>query len=39
VDHTINYKTTPEWAAEAKKITGGRGVDYILENGGSGTIK
>lgn len=38
-DHTINYKTTPDWAAEAKKITGGEGVDYILENGGSGTIK
>lgn len=39
MDHTINYKTNPDWAAEAKKITGGRGVDYILENGGSGTIK
>ncbi|KAL4931509.1 zinc-dependent alcohol dehydrogenase family protein [Aspergillus undulatus] len=39
VDHTINYKTTPAWAAEAQRITAGRGVDYILENGGSGTIK
>lgn len=39
VDHIINYKSTPDWAAEAKKITGGEGVDYILENGGSGTIK
>ncbi|KAG7398762.1 hypothetical protein PHYBOEH_010505 [Phytophthora boehmeriae] len=38
-DHTINYKTTPNWAAEANKITRGRGVDFILENGGSGTIK
>ena len=37
-DHVINYKTTPSWAAEAKKLTGGEGVDHIFENGGSGTI-
>ncbi|KAF7589924.1 hypothetical protein BBP40_003504 [Aspergillus hancockii] len=39
VDHIINYKTTPKWAEEVQKITQGCGVDYILENGGSGTIK
>lgn len=39
VDHTINYKTTPDWAQEALRITGGRGADFILENGGAGTIK
>ncbi|KAK3690812.1 hypothetical protein LTR37_018940 [Vermiconidia calcicola] len=38
VDHTINYKKTPEWDQEALKITEGRGVDFIIENGGSGTI-
>ncbi|KAF2159102.1 hypothetical protein M409DRAFT_30383 [Zasmidium cellare ATCC 36951] len=38
-DYTINYKTTPDWAAEVQKITNGVGFDYILENGGSGTIK
>ncbi|KAJ5666117.1 uncharacterized protein N7477_008565 [Penicillium maclennaniae] len=38
-DYGINYKKTPDWASEARKITGGQGVDYILENGGSGTIK
>lgn len=38
-DYLINYKKTPDWAAEAKRLTGGVGVDYILENGGSGTIK
>ncbi|KAF2019569.1 putative zinc-type alcohol dehydrogenase-like protein [Aaosphaeria arxii CBS 175.79] len=38
-DYTINYKKTPDWASEANKITGGHGVDYIFENGGSGTIK
>lgn len=37
-DHTINYKTTPDWSAKANEITGGRGVDFIFENGGSGTI-
>lgn len=38
-DYTINYRTTPKWAEEVQKITNGNGVDYILENGGSGTIK
>lgn len=38
-DHTINYKTTPDWSSEALKITGQHGVDHILENGGAGTIK
>jgi NADPH:quinone reductase-like Zn-dependent oxidoreductase len=38
VDFTINYKKTPDWDQEALKITGGRGVDFIIENGGSGTI-
>ncbi|EMC96309.1 hypothetical protein BAUCODRAFT_69777 [Baudoinia panamericana UAMH 10762] len=38
-DHLINYKTNPNWAAEANKITEGRGVDIIFENGGSGTIE
>ncbi|GKZ97505.1 hypothetical protein AnigIFM59636_000891 [Aspergillus niger] len=39
VDHVINYKKTPDWASEVQKITAGRGVDFIIENGGSGTIK
>ena len=38
-DFVVNYKKTPNWGAEVNKITEGRGVDYILENGGSGTIK
>ncbi|KAI0673129.1 NAD-P-binding protein [Trametes maxima] len=36
--HTINYKTTPDWDQEVLKITNGRGVDYILEVGGPGTL-
>lgn len=38
-DHVINYKKSPYWAKEALKLTGGRGVDFVFENGGSGTIK
>ncbi|KAF1336331.1 reverse transcriptase, partial [Globisporangium splendens] len=38
VDHVINYRKTPDWAAEANRITHGRGADYIIENGGAGTI-
>ncbi|KZZ96472.1 Alcohol dehydrogenase superfamily, zinc-type [Beauveria brongniartii RCEF 3172] len=30
-DHIINYKENPEWGAEARKITGGVGVDHIVE--------
>ncbi|KAL4901187.1 hypothetical protein BDW74DRAFT_187843 [Aspergillus multicolor] len=38
-DHCINYTTTPDWAAEAVKLTGGKGVDHIIEIGGAGTIE
>jgi NADPH:quinone reductase-like Zn-dependent oxidoreductase len=38
-DHTINYKKTPSWGAEAIKLNNGQGVDMVIENGGSGTIK
>lgn len=37
-DHIINYKTHPDWSQEVLKLTGGRGADIILENGGAGTI-
>lgn len=38
-DHCINYKTHPDWAEQVLKITNGRGVDHIIENGGLGTIE
>lgn len=38
-DYGINYKTTPDWEKEVLKITNGEGVDYVIENGGSGTIE
>ena len=37
-DHLINYKETPAWGAKALEITGGRGVDCVVEIGGAGTL-
>jgi NADPH:quinone reductase-like Zn-dependent oxidoreductase len=37
-DHVINYRHTPEWGAAAREITGGRGVDFVMEVGGAGTL-
>lgn len=37
-DHVINYRTTPEWGAEAARLAGG-GVDKVVEVGGAGTLK
>lgn len=37
-DHVINYKDTPEWGRKAFELTGGRGVDEVVEIGGPGTM-
>jgi NADPH:quinone reductase-like Zn-dependent oxidoreductase len=37
-DETINYKSTPEWGRRVRELTGGRGVDLIVEVGGAGTL-
>lgn len=37
-DEVINYKTHPDWATEVKRLTGGRGVDHVIEIGGTGTL-
>lgn len=37
-DHVINYKDTPEWGRNAFELTGGRGVDEVVEIGGPGTM-
>ncbi|PYI00919.1 alcohol dehydrogenase [Aspergillus sclerotiicarbonarius CBS 121057] len=37
--HTINYRTDSDWAAQAKKIMNGRGVDHIIEVGGILTLQ
>ncbi len=35
---TINYKAEPEWGARVAEMTGGRGVDHVIEVGGPGTL-
>ena len=37
-DHVINYKEDETWGETAKKLTGGRGVQHILELGGPNTM-
>ncbi|RTE78603.1 hypothetical protein BHE90_006907 [Fusarium euwallaceae] len=38
-DHIINYRDTPEWGAKAKKLTGGVGVDHVVEVAGPVSMK
>ncbi len=37
-DEGINYKTVPEWGKAVKKLSGGKGVDHIIEVGGEKTL-
>jgi NADPH:quinone reductase-like Zn-dependent oxidoreductase len=37
-DETINYRTDENWGARARELTGGRGVDHVVEVGGPGTL-
>jgi NADPH:quinone reductase-like Zn-dependent oxidoreductase len=34
----INYRRTPDWDQEVLRVTGGRGVDVVVETGGTGTL-
>lgn len=38
-DHTINYRSTPNFDEEVMKITGGKGADIVFETGGSQTVE
>lgn len=38
-DETINYQQHPEWQEEVLRLTGGRGVDHVIEVGGAGTLE
>lgn len=38
-DHLINYKKTPNWGEVAREITGGVGVDHVIEVGGPATLE
>lgn len=35
----INYRTTPEWSGAVRELTGGAGVDLVVEVGGAGTLE
>jgi NADPH:quinone reductase-like Zn-dependent oxidoreductase len=35
----VNYKTTPNWAAEILKLTDNTGVDFVVDVAGAGTIQ
>jgi NADPH:quinone reductase-like Zn-dependent oxidoreductase len=37
-DHLVNYLTDPEWGSTIRELTGGRGVDHVLETSGAGTL-
>jgi NADPH:quinone reductase-like Zn-dependent oxidoreductase len=37
-DEILNYRTQPEWQDEVLRLTGGRGVDLVIEVGGTGTL-
>lgn len=35
---TVNYRKNPEWQREVRELTGGAGVDQVLEVGGQDTL-
>ncbi len=37
-DHLINYKETEAWGMKVLELTGGTGVDHVVEIGGAGTL-
>ena len=37
-DDMINYNETPEWGSAVKELTDGRGVDVVVEVGGTNTL-
>lgn len=38
-DEVINYRTTPDWPAQAKALTGGQGVDLTINTVGGDSIQ
>ncbi|KAL6298062.1 NAD-P-binding protein [Sparassis latifolia] len=36
--HLVNYRKTPDWETEVLRVTGGKGVNHIVEVGGPGTL-
>ncbi|WP_016853579.1 zinc-dependent alcohol dehydrogenase family protein [Halomonas smyrnensis] len=37
-EHVVNYREDPEWGRKVKELTGGKGVDHVIEVGGPGTL-
>ncbi len=37
-DATINYRKNPVWWKQVREFCGGRGVDYVVDVGGPGTL-
>lgn len=37
--HVINYRTDPCWGDTARTLTGGRGVDHVIDVGGPSTLE
>ena len=37
-DLTVNYRATPKWDEEVRRLTDGRGADLVLETGGTETF-
>lgn len=37
-DEVIDYRATPEWAGEVRRLTGGQGVQHVIEVGGGATL-
>ncbi|CAE6478090.1 unnamed protein product [Rhizoctonia solani] len=38
VDEVVNHREFPEWSVKVKELTGGKGVEQVLEVGGEGTV-
>jgi NADPH:quinone reductase-like Zn-dependent oxidoreductase len=36
--HLINYRTTPDWETEVRRLTDGRGADLVVDVGGAETL-
>lgn len=37
-DETVNYLSVPAWGPHVRELTGGRGVDHVVEVGGPATL-
>lgn len=38
-DFVINYRKDPSWGETARRVTGGRGVDIVVDMGGASTLE